>query len=472
MYPPTRSGFAVLTERGSLERSSKRAFQVGLLAAVAITGCGGDVGAPLPQWLVVVSTDALLPQLGDRLSIEILTEDGSLACPSCRRQFPAEDPTRWPISFGIAPSHDGKPLRVHAQLFRSISIGPDGSPAGNAKIDRLITLPAPEPELHIALPLPMKCFGVAASVAARQDCDPMTGMLVAEAVAGKSTDTATLKVGSWPPGQPVPCLPEAPPEMVCIPGGAFLLGDPRAPSFQGPSYATTPEHLVQISRFLLDERELTVEDLRTLRLAHPEIPKPSLASPISECTFADTGNEAMPVNCLSRDLAETICTAQGKRLPTEAEWEYAAGNRSAETPFPWGVDDAHICNRAVVGRGGITSSQVSLCQITDAGTLDPGPALEGSADDTTVLGLVDLGGNLSEWTADAFSPYDQGYWAAAPPLIKDPRCNASPPEFIDQATVRGANWQSRLLESRATTRYAALTSATDPIYGVRCARSF
>lgn len=455
-----------------MRRARARPLAGMVLAGLIASGCEGEVGPPLPQWIVVVSTDALLPQLGDRLSIEVLTEDGSLACPSCRRQLSAADPASWPISFGVAPRSDGRLLRVHAQLFRSISTGPDGAPVGNARIDRLISLPPAEPQLHIALPLPMRCFGVPASVAARQDCDPTTGMLGPEAVAVRSTDAGVLAVGTWPPGQPAPCPVAASPEMVCIPGGVFLLGDARAPSFQGPSYATTPEHLVRLSPFLLDRQELTVGALRALRLVHPEVPEPPLSSAGNGCAYEVTENDTMPVNCLSRDLAESICAAQGKRLPREAEWEYAAGNLGAETPFPWGADGDHICAHAVVGRGGAKSNQVSLCQITDAGTLDPGPAVEGSADGATALGLVDLGGNLGEWTADEFSPYDQGCWAAAPPLLEDPRCDASPPAFIGQASVRGASFQSRLLESRVTTRYSALPSTMDESRGVRCARSF
>lgn len=447
--------------------------RIAAIAAVTAIGAGGclsDVGPARPQWVVVITTDAELPQFGDRLSIEVLTDSGDLACSSCRRQFAAADPTRWPISFGVVPPADGKPMRVHAQLFRSVDIGPEGSPEGDAFVEAVVTLRDPRAGSRFSLPLPMKCFGVRASVADRQSCDPATGMLAAEAVAPVLADADALEVNTWPPGLSVPCPADPPADMQCIPGGAFLLGDARTPSFQGPSYATTPVHLVQLSPFLLDRTEVTVQTL----IDNPSLPEPDKADATNNCTYLAQGEgvNEKPVNCVSQSMAEAICNALGKRLPTEAEWEYAAGNLGAETPFPWGADDAHICDRAIVARGGIMTNQSSLCQVTDAGTLDPGPDREGSRDGATALGLIDLSGNVSEWTADAFSPYDQGYWASAPTLIKDPRCDSSPPEFTGQATARGASWQSRMLEARVTTRYSAPASAKPATIGVRCARSF
>ena len=408
------------------------------LALPLFAAACSQTAAPLPQWTVVISTDAPVPRFGNRLLIEVLTGAGQPACSACRRQFGADDPTRYPISFGIEA--DGQTLRLRVRLFRAILIGADGIPSGAALIDRTVTLPSPTGDMRVAVDLPMRCFGSPADVPNRMSCDPRTGELAPEPLAPAVVDADLLKVGTWGPAATTTCEGETPSDMICIPGGAFLLGDPTVISLGGFGAATTPEHLVQLSPFRIDREEMSVASFLELRMAHPELDEPlPNGSPISGgnfCTYQGS-DPAMPLNCLSRSLAEAICKAQGKRLPREAEWEYAAGNLGEESPYPWGSVDA-ICQYAVVARDDVVSglNGPSLCRIGPKGTLPGGPAPGGAELDVTVLGVHNLGGNLSEWTEDAFAPYTDACWGSQQSVLFNPTCKAANPF----AAVRGGNW--------------------------------
>src|SRR6185503_1708058 len=110
-----------------------------LVGAVA-SGCAGDPLDPPAEWVVAVSTDAPVPQLGNRLLVEFLDDDGALDCPSCRRIFGVGQAESWPVTFGVARVSNA-PLRVRARLFRSETAGGDGLPAGTALIDAMGRLP-------------------------------------------------------------------------------------------------------------------------------------------------------------------------------------------------------------------------------------------------------------------------------------------------------------------------------------------
>src|SRR6187549_1622271 len=92
---------------------------------LALAGCSGEA-APRPEWVVTVSTDAPVPQLGDRLLIETVTESGELACDSCRRVLSAGSAEELPVSFSVVPS--GSRLLLRARLYRARITGGDGLP--------------------------------------------------------------------------------------------------------------------------------------------------------------------------------------------------------------------------------------------------------------------------------------------------------------------------------------------------------
>ncbi|RLB53004.1 MAG: hypothetical protein DRI90_21625, partial [Deltaproteobacteria bacterium] len=413
------------------------------------SGCEPDEGPARAQWVVVIGTDATVPQFGDRLLIEILDRTGEPACDACRRQLTAGSAADWPVSFGVLPSESGDPLWIRATLYRTDHLGTDGLPRGDSHIEALGQLPQTDSVLRVGLELHMDCFGVPADTAAATSCDPATGLPAPAVVLTEiGSDDDLLKPDSWPAGQPVDCSGAVPDGMVCVPGGVFLLGGLR--SFSGN---TEPEHLVKLSPYALDTDELTVATLRQLVLdgainSLPTSQHPDPKEVNGACTY-DGDNDALPVNCINRDLARAACVAQGKRLPTEAEWEFAAGNRTRETSYPWGEDD-DTCAHAVVGRGrsilelnstDATDGEFDACRGAGSEELLPwGPVAGDAGDDLTDQGLRHLAGNLSEWVADAVATYQDPCWNLAGNLLIDPVCTVSTTASSNVATTRGGRW--------------------------------
>src|SRR5205814_8984271 len=101
-------------------------------------------------------------------------------------------------------------------------------------------------------------------------------------------------------------------------------------------------------------------------------------------TFAAPGRENYPINCVSFDQASAYCSAQGKRLPTADEWEWAARGGAGAHSFAWG--------------NGPPSDQVCWSGTTKR----DGPCPVGSFPSGDAPGgLHDLSGNVWEWTASA-----------------------------------------------------------------------
>jgi formylglycine-generating enzyme required for sulfatase activity len=449
----------------------RRAAIVALLAA----GCGAR-----PQWTISLVTDAQVPQFGDRVLVEILDASGGIACDGdgCRGVFGAGDPAIWPISFGVARGSDPAP-RVRARLFRAVEVGPDGLPAGTALIDALGQLPdGGDPQR--ALVLSMSCFGVPSDPAAGTSCDPASGQPVSATTLLPLAALPEVPVGSWAPGLPAPC-PSAPPAgMVCIQGGAFLLGGTHSFPFDDFS-EPLPEHLVRLSPFALDADEFTVGHFRKLLGDGKVTGEPVLRDPDSKtadgaCTWlgVDNGvNDALPLNCVDFVLATNICAAAGGELPSEAQWEYAAGDRSDESPYPWG-GDADVCAHAVVGVGRMgNEGTLAIVSQEDADCRAPGrgwgPVAGGNPRDQTTAGVLNLAGNLSEWVADKVASYSDGCWTSD--LGKDPVCGDTDKLHDSDRSYRGASWNAIPVSALTVTRGSGDGNHV-PNIGFRCVKKF
>jgi formylglycine-generating enzyme required for sulfatase activity len=105
----------------------------------------------------------------------------------------------------------------------------------------------------------------------------------------------------------------------------------------------------------------------------------------------------LPVRMVSWQAAALYCAEHGKRLPSGAEWEWAARGRAGRT-FPWG-EGVKSCAQAVYDR-----SPGRPCAPPAAGPPGPGPV--GGGEDVTPEGVHDLAGNVSEWVADAYGGPD------------------------------------------------------------------
>jgi formylglycine-generating enzyme required for sulfatase activity len=452
----------------------KRPTLCHVAAMLAWAACTNDA-PPRAQWQIYLATDAPVPQFGEEVVVEIL--DGS---PSPQERFlDASSRELWPISFGVVPVNPAVPVRVHARFFRLATTGEDGLPASKSIIEATATLPAPSGVTSVSLPLMMKCFGVPADVDAKRSCDPTTGAVAAEPTLTVIANPDALPPpGSWPPAATVDCHGAIPAGMVCVPGGALLLGNPTFP--RGQECATNaaaqdpvPEHVVQLSPFALDAFEVTVGAFRELVRTHPDLPQPvprdaDAFNPDGFCTYVgteDPSNDAMPANCVPWSSANQVCALLGKRLPTEAEWEFAARNRTQETPYAWGTDP-DACNYSVVARGDIFEEPTN-CESASNG-FAVGPVAGGAAEDRTALGIANMGGNVSEWALDLFNSYSARCWNTGNLLI-DPTCDVDVNGLTLLHSARGGDWMK---VPSSTLGYARLSSAFGAAsLGFRCALS-
>jgi len=334
-------------------------------------------------------------------------------------------------------------------------------------IDQTATLPAVGSGVTtVSLTLAANCFNIEPRVDAAMTCDPTTQRLGAETTLVPLTSQTLLPVpGSWPPAARVECKANVPTDMKCITGGVFILGSPASPPTDS-IFNPRPERATQVSAFALDVDEFTVGQYRPL--ISKGLPEPALAGPTPNsangfCAYLGknvSSADEKSVNCIGWDAADNACKALGKRLPTEAEWEYAAGNLQLETPYPWG-DVPTFCEHAVIARGRDADPTECLQQGTIA--LPPGPATRGMDQDATNIGSRNMAGNLTEWVADGFNAYTAPCWT-----FRDPFC-AQSPSFVH--AQRGGAWRSARLFATVFLRNAARSDGPDETVGFRCAKS-
>lgn len=164
-----------------------------------------------------------------------------------------------------------------------------------------------------------------------------------------------------------------------------------------------------------------------------------------------------PVSAVSWNGAEQYCGELGKRLPTEAEWEYAARG-SERRMFPWG-NALPSCNSALLAR----SEDWQDCKL-----LGLGPKPRGAvANDCTREGVCDLAGSVQEWTASAFTMrHDQTGPVSSALGKQSPDLDVAASDRV----IRGGAWSINLLAARSASRERHKIDEMDSFVGFRCVR--
>jgi sulfatase modifying factor 1 len=438
-----------------------RALALLALGALGALGCD-ETAQPRSQWVLHVGTDAIVPQIGDRLLVEILDERGEV-CSACRRQFGVSE-DGWPLSVGIVPG--GGETFVRVRLYRTQITGDDGFPATDRHLDALARLPDAVGITNVGLDLGMACFGRLADPVAGTTCDPTTGQpgAVPTLEADDSAAERRAEPGSWVDAGPTGCEGAAAPTgMACVPGGMFLMGSPRFLPLDASDLVPVPEQVVVLSPFFLDVDEVTVAAIRPLVEAGA-LPAPTGGAG-SYCTWGR--GDALPANCVTWDQAAEACAAFGKRLPTEAEWEYAASNLQLETPFPWLDASLPACDQAVIDQTVLGDGESFAGSCLPSGVAE-GPITGGHPGDVTLLGIRNLAGNVTEWVADGVIAYtDARCWGPDPAVRRDPRCEES--VVLGARAIRGGSFGS--VPVTMTAYFRRQEVGRYETVGFRCAQS-
>jgi formylglycine-generating enzyme required for sulfatase activity len=323
----------------------------------------------------------------------------------------------------------------------------------------------------------------------------VAGALVALAVVGGGVGLAVKSAGhqgpapaqtasavaSAAPSASIAAAPkkECPAGMIFIPGGEYFMGSDAKDARPDEK----PQHKVKLSPYCLDELEVTVaqykacsNDGKCLRAGEENV-WPGI-TPVQKkiydplCNILDLKNKAKhPINCVDWQQAKEYCEAQGARLPTEAEWEFAARGPDGRT-YPWGDDPpaADLLNacgtECLAWMKKHPDPDFPPRTMFDADDGFPTTAPVGSfPKGKSRYGIQDVVGNVWEWVADWHAEYGE---AARTAVATDPRG----PEKGKERVIRGGAWNGAMPSwVRPSLRYSAAPDSRSYAFGFRCAKS-
>ncbi len=241
-------------------------------------------------------------------------------------------------------------------------------------------------------------------------------------------------------------------DMVKVPAGSFMMGSDHDGKGDKPLHRATLTHAFYIDRTEVraDAYAACVEDgACSSNKVH--------AGDVVDSTFGcNTAKERPkhPANCIDRTQAEKYCAFANKRLPTEAEWEYAARGTDARE-YPWGHAAPTTCAQAILtGMAGECGDR--------KGTWEVGTTVEGK----TPFGVLDMTGNVWEWVADGYEPYITSD-ARDGGAVVDPKVPLQPG---NKAVLRGGSWDYSVTSAKTTYRLPFAATNGNVSTGVRCAR--
>ncbi|KAA6300051.1 MAG: Serine/threonine-protein kinase pkn1 [Candidatus Ordinivivax streblomastigis] len=265
-------------------------------------------------------------------------------------------------------------------------------------------------------------------------------------------------------------------KMIAIPGGTFKMGSPAKEPFHKAD--ESPVHSVALSSFFMSEIEIswdlywmfyakTMSEGRTppenvfANNSHPDVD--AISGPTPPFGFPDQGwgGGERPAITMTHYAAETFCqwlskeTGKKYRLPTEAEWEYAARG-GTETSYFFEGNPKSFSNEGF-WRKFVDASVDPISSYVVYGNTSKNRTQEPSAVKPNSFGLKNMLGNVMEYCADKYDPkaYDKAGESVTNPLVTEG----------DEWVVRGGNYTSDAADVRCAARDYSKHNAwlkTDP----------
>ncbi|MBF0229691.1 MAG: SUMF1/EgtB/PvdO family nonheme iron enzyme [Desulfamplus sp.] len=225
--------------------------------------------------------------------------------------------------------------------------------------------------------------------------------------------------------------------FIRIEPGSFEMGSNNGESDEKPVHTVTITQPFEIS-----DHEVTVGEYRKF------IESTGYQSPPNDCNFHKTGFEDHPVNCVSWDDAQAFISwlnlQAGKsiyRLPTEAEWEYAA---RAGTKTAWACGDSEWC-----------LTQMGWFKTNSGGQTHPVKTKT-----PNYWKLYDMHGNVWEWCQDWYGAYPSG-------SVTNPVDASSGSSRV----LRGGSWFNSAANCRSADRLGGTPDGRFDDFGFRLVRS-
>ena len=204
-----------------------------------------------------------------------------------------------------------------------------------------------------------------------------------------------------------------------IEGGKYTRGDFRATApvsdFEGNACTA---HDVEVADFYIQETEVTDGEIREFAKKHPDV---SLKKWREGDEFLRKQKPATdvvrsPAVFIDRATAQQYAQGAGGRLPTEAEWEYAARSCGQKNLWAW---------KNAAGKRGNPKAYL----LTSA-SAEPFPVPVGTfrGEDETDQGVLDMTGNVREWCLDVYTPYDKiiAEQQGSEQVLSDPKVGGEP----------------------------------------------
>jgi formylglycine-generating enzyme required for sulfatase activity len=230
--------------------------------------------------------------------------------------------------------------------------------------------------------------------------------------------------------------------MVFVPEAAFKVSE------NGKGGAGT--HEVRLNSFWIDQTEITNSNYR--QCVEGGVCAPPDTCAWGEPTYNDPSYNNHPVICVTQEMVNTYCECAGGRLPTEAEWDYAARG-SERTSFTWGdafiPENLNFCDKN--------------CPKVDSNYKNFDDGYEQTApvgfypDGASWCGAMDMNGNVWEWVADWYAPYTQ-----------DAQENPQGPSTGVERVIRGGSWYDNPDFLRADHRHPFNPTDFNHLIGFRC----